>query len=639
MRTSTFACCFALSFSVFACASQEPLDIESTDEESAVESTSQALSTTYASLRHGNWSDATMWNPGGVPGVEDVVSIGSAHQVTVDVAAEASSITLVELSAAKMIMNEDLAVSGNMFVGKYCSVDLNDKTLSAGSISMRQGASFPRDPGARLDVTGTLSTYWSAHMALQPQDTVGSLALQRGTGATSATSNVTNSVTVTRDGVASWLQLGAPLVLTGAVNMTESVINDGGYDITAASGYWYSSRVVRQGTGKLDLGSLSLVRTSTLDARAGDVIHGNLASIGISTFARSQLAVNQLAGDMTGLTVDGNLTLDPNADKSKLTLNFDATLGEGLDWALAWKGNRVAQLQTWASASSGQLIVNFPAGITFDPAEHIFYDSATNYTYVGYTHTYCGNGELNGDEQCDDGNTDETDGCLSTCEFPPLPSLVGQWSFEGANPLADSTGHFSSLMLQGNASIIDGQLDVNAVVSGNAANATGWANAVGYTGPTIRAKTLVSWVTMENLSIRSGSALTLDNASGDNFDAIVYAERQPLRWMAGSTNFMRTQDVVTQDETVSGQLVQLAISYRDLGGGQVEVTICRDGEQMGKYTKGNMAQWATGNAEVIFGKRHTNGGTAPGGIDAKIEEARIYAGAIECDQIGSLQPE
>lgn len=149
MRTSNLVCCFALSFSFIACAGQEPIDADLI-EEGEVDSASLALSTTYASLRTGNWSDSTMWNPGGVPGAQDVVNIGSAHQVTADVAAEASSVKLVDFSNAKVIMNNDLSVSGNILMAQNCIVDLNNNTLHAGSITMQRGATIPRDPGSRL---------------------------------------------------------------------------------------------------------------------------------------------------------------------------------------------------------------------------------------------------------------------------------------------------------------------------------------------------------------------------------------------------------------------------------------------------------------------------------------------------------
>ena len=51
------------------------------------------------------------------------------------------------------------------------------------------------------------------------------------------------------------------------------------------------------------------------------------------------------------------------------------------------------------------------------------------------------------------------------------------------------------------------------------------------------------------------------------FDAIVYAERQPFQWMAGSSHFRRTQDAQPGfTENGNGEkLIQLAISYKDDG--------------------------------------------------------------------------
>lgn len=346
-------------------------------------------SVAFSSLRTGTWSDSTMWNPSGIPSALESVSIGSAHQVTVNAPAEAKSITLVELSASKLIMNEDVTSSGNVFVGKYCSVDLNDNLLHAATMNLRQGASIQRDPGGRIEVTGLLGTYWSAPLTLQPTDTVGSLHVQRGTGATTATSNVSGSVTLIRDGVNTLLHLGAPLVLTGGISITESTLEDGGNDVTAGS-FYLQGAFSRQGTGTLEVaGNMTVTRGALYVARSGDVVHGNLIGTSWSTFSRGDITVNQVAGDKTGLTVDGNISLDATLDKSILTLNFDSASAAGMDWALAWKGNRVAQLSSWY-ASTGQLVVNFPAGMTFDPAQHIFFDSASGYTYVGYTQVPAG---------------------------------------------------------------------------------------------------------------------------------------------------------------------------------------------------------------------------------------------------------
>ena len=246
-------------------------------------------------------------------------------------------------------------------------------------------------------------------------------------------------------------------------------------------------------------------------------------------------------------------------------------------------------------------------------------------------HGICGDGVETGAEACDDGNQDENDGCLSTCELQPEPPLLGHWTFETGVELEDLTGKWGDLTLQG-ATISGGELHVHA------SGATGWAVASGSTTATIREKTLVSWVSIDDLDVRSGSALTIDSINNTNyFDAIVYAERQPLRWMAGSDYFKRTQDVVLQNETAEGQVVQMAIAYRDLGGNNVEITICRDGVQIGKYNSGFMREWQGNNAEILFGARHTNGNTRYGALEARIAEARIYDEAMTCGHVGTLE--
>ena len=216
---------------------------------------------------------------------------------------------------------------------------------------------------------------------------------------------------------------------------------------------------------------------------------------------------------------------------------------------------------------------------------------------------------------------------------PTSPELIGQWTFEPGSETVDASGHWGPLQLHGNATISDGQLHVHAA----GYTPAGWAHALTYDGSTIREKTLVSWVSVNNLHSRFGSAMTIDNISGDNFDAIVYAERHANRWMAGSSYFRRTQDVVMFNETIANEVLQMAISYRDLGAGQVEITLCREGQQIGQYISGNMTQWYGPNAEILFGMRHSHGLNGPGGLEGSIEEARIYDGAMTCGEVAGLQ--
>jgi hypothetical protein len=221
--------------------------------------------------------------------------------------------------------------------------------------------------------------------------------------------------------------------------------------------------------------------------------------------------------------------------------------------------------------------------------------------------------------------------------------LIGRWTFEPGQELVDTTGNWNNVQLMGNASVADGMLDVN----GWSTTSTGWAKAAG-TVPgvnfTIREKTLVAWVSLDSLNAWAGGAIGIDNISGDNFDTIVFAERQRWKWMAGSSYFRRTRDVVSVDDTdtSAGNLRQIAISYDDIGSGWMTVTICRDGVQIGRYNTGNMTQWSSSGAEILFGMRHTYSDTnTRGGLDAHIEEAHLYSGVVSCSELGAitLEPE
>src|SRR3954454_19333026 len=99
------------------------------------------------------------------------------------------------------------------------------------------------------------------------------------------------------------------------------------------------------------------------------------------------------------------------------------------------------------------------------------------------------------------------------------PTLVGQWTFDSPSG-GDATGNWSSFQLKGNATIANGLLAVSG--TGNSTNAAkGWARADGYSGPTIVDKTLVAWVSLDDLT-PGGSPLNLSTPSAGVFDAIVW---------------------------------------------------------------------------------------------------------------------
>lgn len=191
--------------------------------------------------------------------------------------------------------------------------------------------------------------------------------------------------------------------------------------------------------------------------------------------------------------------------------------------------------------------------------------------------------------------------------------LIGWWLFDSGK---DEMGNWADITRHG-AELKDGQLIVET---------TKWAHALEYTGPEIQEKTLMSWISLDSLDInQNGSAITLDKVSIDQFNGIIYSERLANRWMNGSSHFRRTDDFPDGvEEKKEGEMVFLAITYED-DGGNYKVTGYRNGESLGSYTKGVLKTWPKGDAEILWGKRHTSAGiNGPGHLNAHIEESRIY---------------
>jgi hypothetical protein len=146
-------------------------------------------------------------------------------------------------------------------------------------------------------------------------------------------------------------------------------------------------------------------------------------------------------------------------------------------------------------------------------------------------------------------------------------------------------------------------------------------------------KTLVAWVRLENTDQQGGSALTLfDDA--EHFDAIVFGEVQPRRWMAGSDFFRRTpQDQASYpvEQAAPGELLQIAIAYQ----GRV-VTVYRDGFEYASFPI-EAAQAFGLDSVVLVGLRYLGAMGAIGPLAGEVEEARIYDVALSRGQIAGLR--
>jgi hypothetical protein len=169
----------------------------------------------------------------------------------------------------------------------------------------------------------------------------------------------------------------------------------------------------------------------------------------------------------------------------------------------------------------------------------------------------------------------------------------------------------------------------------------------------LREKTLEAWVRLDNLTQRGGGVMSVQTPDGAVFDAVVFGEREPARWMAGSEFFKRTRPFGGAEERVErNEVVHLAITYASDG----QVTAYRNGQPYGKpYRAEGPTTFQGGKANVVFGCRHEpSGGNKM--LSGTLVQARLHGRALgaaevaasaeldglvitEADVIGRLSPE
>lgn len=148
----------------------------------------------------------------------------------------------------------------------------------------------------------------------------------------------------------------------------------------------------------------------------------------------------------------------------------------------------------------------------------------------------------------------------------------------------------------------------------------------------LREKTLAAWVRLDEHRQRGGGAISLQSLDGNAFDAIVYAELEPRRWMAGSEAFIRTKSFNAFDEEEAEErAVNICITYAEDG----TVRGFRDGRPYGEpFQSGGTRTYAAGDAQLVFGLRHSPAGAGKmlGGV---IERAALYDRALTPDEVAA----
>lgn len=160
------------------------------------------------------------------------------------------------------------------------------------------------------------------------------------------------------------------------------------------------------------------------------------------------------------------------------------------------------------------------------------------------------------------------------------------------------------------------------------------AATCGHAQDSLTDKTMVVWASPANLEQRGGSALTVDMANPDAFDAVVFGEYVPAKWMAGSTLGKRTehnQEKYPVESAGPDEFVQIAIVYEGR-----HVTIYRNGAAYASYDMPESPQVFAKTATILIGPRHR--GNMRDCFLGKIRDARIYPRALDVKTIVALRP-
>jgi len=196
---------------------------------------------------------------------------------------------------------------------------------------------------------------------------------------------------------------------------------------------------------------------------------------------------------------------------------------------------------------------------------------------------------------------------------------IAAWNFDDS--LQDAVGE-SHLKLFGNARIEDGAL----VVDGGFAFSERLPKKLGE-------KTLEAWVQLSSLDQRGGGVITVQTRNGALFDSVVFGEREPGEWIAGSNGFVRTDDLGGPKENeAQQQAVHVAATYSPDG----TIRFYRNGQPYGKSTnKGSLQTFNQSDAQILFGLRHglPNEGNDGRKLFARLHAARLYDRALTADEV------
>ncbi len=165
-----------------------------------------------------------------------------------------------------------------------------------------------------------------------------------------------------------------------------------------------------------------------------------------------------------------------------------------------------------------------------------------------------------------------------------------------------------------------------AEISGGTLRLDG-AGAFARTGPIATAlaeKTLSVEVRVPPEATGGGGVMSVQTPDGHDFDAIVWAEREERRWMAGSEFYTRTESFGAPPED-SRDTVRLDIVWH----GDGTVAAFRNGQPLGRpYRAKSVRKFEAGGWQVVFGLRHGTQAEPGRMFRGEIERAALYDKAL-----------
>ena len=204
-----------------------------------------------------------------------------------------------------------------------------------------------------------------------------------------------------------------------------------------------------------------------------------------------------------------------------------------------------------------------------------------------------------------------------------VPRPMARWTFE-----TDARDEIGTLhgTLHGGATIANGRLRLNG---------KGAYLATAPLPQAVREKTLEAWVALPTLDQRGGGVISLETKDGGVFDAIVFGERQPKKWIAGSDFFIRTRDLTAAAETAKpGDLSTSPSSTAPT----TRIAVYRNGVPYADaYTadrgERHPAHLRRRRIAVLIGLRHTGAGN--GFLAGEVAEARLYDRALTAAEVAA----